>query len=438
MKSWFGRFTPVLFIFVFLFTAFSLFTIFSNVSTLRNNEQLVDHTRIVQNAIDTLELQLIMETAQQRAYLLTGQQQFLQAYTTITSRTPNQLTRLQQLTQDNPIQQKHIQELQKIIAQRNTLLQQEIQLHDQQGSQLVLEAASVEEVSPLTTQVRQIIQQMDAEELRLLQIRKVNSQNEYRIIYTNTVLTFLGDVFLLSLMFYFLRKELQQRTEMDKTKDDFINLASHELNTPITSLKIFSKVLRSKVTPEKATEIKRYLDKIDEQTNKLTMLITDLLDISRIQTGKIRIDKEKFNLSSLITDTIEGIQGTTHIHTIVTNQHFTKDVYADRYRIYQVLVNLLTNAIKYSPKGGDIVVKTVKKGKEVIISVADSGIGIDKKFQQKIFERLYQVPDSKEKTFPGLGIGLFISREIIRMHDGRMWVESTKGKGSTFYFTLPA
>jgi len=167
------------------------------------------------------------------------------------------------------------------------------------------------------------------------------------------------------------------------------------------------------------------------------MLITDLLDISRIQTGKIRITKEPFSLFALVKETVEGIQGTTRIHTIITRQNYEKDIFADRYRIYQVLVNLLTNAIKYSPKGGTIVISTAKKQKEVVISVTDFGIGIDKKYQRKIFEKLYQVTDTKEKTFPGLGIGLFISREIIARHGGRLWVESKKGKGSTFFFTVP-
>ncbi|MDE2026150.1 MAG: HAMP domain-containing histidine kinase, partial [Patescibacteria group bacterium] len=219
--------------------------------------------------------------------------------------------------------------------------------------------------------------------------------------------------------------------------DDFINLASHELNTPITSLKIFSKVLRNKLESGKVTDTKRYLDKIDEQTNKLIMLITDLLDISRIQTGKIGINKEKFSLSSLMKETVEGLQGTTQIHTIKIKHTYEKEVYADRYRIYQVLVNLLTNAIKYSPRGGAITVAAAKKWKNVIVSVSDNGIGIDKKYQQKIFERLYQVSDVREKTFPGLGIGLFISREIIHMHKGKMWVVSKKGHGATFFFTIP-
>ncbi len=270
-------------------------------------------------------------------------------------------------------------------------------------------------------------------------IAKNNAEiaKEYKIIYTNTVLTFFGNTFIILIAFYFLRKEFQERSEVELAKDDFINLASHELNTPITSLKIFSKVLRNKLDSGKSFETKKYLDKIDEQTNKLVMLITDLLDISRIQTGKIKINKERFKLSSLISDTVEGIQGTTQMHTIITKQAYVQDILADRYRLYQVLVNLLTNAIKYSPKGGEIIINTIKNSKSVTISVSDEGIGIDKKYQQKIFEKLYQVTGVKEKTFPGLGIGLFISKEIIDMHGGTMWVKSIKGKGSTFSFTIP-
>ncbi len=108
----------------------------------------------------------------------------------------------------------------------------------------------------------------------------------------------------------------------------------------------------------------------------------------------------------------------------------------DRYRVYQVLVNLLTNSIKYSPDGGKIIVATKELPKALLVSIEDFGIGIHPRFRKKIFERLYQVSDPRGKTYPGLGIGLFISSEIVKMHGGKIWVEGKRGKGSIFYFTL--
>ena len=436
MKSWFGKLIPVVFFCAFLFTTFSLFTIYANVSTLQASEKMVGHTRIVENAINKLYALLTAAENQQRNYLITDQQKFLDTFTSFLPQISQQLQLLTTLTQDDQTQQTAIKQLNILIPERIAYLHDGITSHQQEASSSQISSIGGKGSQTMET-IKTILQSMTNQEEKLLNAREEKTRNEYKIIYANSFFTFLGDTFIIILVFYFLRKELQQRSEIEQTKDDFINLASHELNTPITSLKIFSKVLRNKVTSGKSFDAKRYIDKIDEQTNKLTMLITDLLDISRIQTGKISINKEKFPLVSLINETVEGIQGTTRIHTITTKQHYQKDVFADRYRIYQVLVNLLTNAIKYSPKGGNITITSNKKGREVVVAVADQGIGIDKKFQKKIFERLYQVPETKEKTFPGLGIGLFISREIIDLHGGRMWVESDKGKGSIFIFTIP-
>lgn len=436
MKSWFGKLIPVIFLCAFFFTTFSIFTIFSNVSTLQESEKSINHTRIVEGAVDDLRSHLLTAENEQRNYLLTGQATFLSNFKTTLERISPDITRLISLVGDNPTEQKSIALLQPLIRQHNNDLQDGIALKDQ-GDILNFTTIFGNELQTVT-QIKSILTAMKTEEESQLALREAEAKKEYQTIYTNSVLTFFGDMLIISIAFYFLRKEFQQRTELEQTKDDFINLASHELNTPITSLIIFTKVLRNKLDTGKAVDSKRYLDKIEEQTNKLTMLITDLLDISRIQTGKISIKKERFPLSSLIQETVEGLQGTTHIHIITITKQYEKNIYADRYRIYQVLVNLLTNAIKYSPKGGRISIASVKKGREVVVSVSDNGIGIDKKYQQKIFERLYQVTEVREKTFPGLGIGLFISHEIINMHGGRMWVESEKGKGSTFFFTIPA
>lgn len=279
-------------------------------------------------------------------------------------------------------------------------------------------------------------------ELSNLGVREEKQKNErleelYNTLFFGiTVGNLLSFVFVL-LSYYLIKRELAQRTQFEKGKDEFINMASHELKTPITSLKVYIQVVTRKLGEKNLPEARRYLAKIDEQTNKLTSLIIDLLDMSRIQTGKMKMDKEPLNIDALIDDTIEAIQGTTKRHEIISKGGLGKMVSADRYRIYQVLVNLLTNAIKYSPKGGKIIVETINLGNKAQVSVKDDGIGIDSKYQKKIFERLYQVTDRNEKTFPGLGIGLFISNEIIKRHGGKMWVKSKKNKGSTFYFDLP-
>lgn len=231
--------------------------------------------------------------------------------------------------------------------------------------------------------------------------------------------------------------DVTQQRELEQRKDDFVNMASHELKTPITSMKLYIETLMARLDT-KDERMMKILSRIKYQTENLQELVSDLLDVSRIQTGKLTFHKEVFTLSGLIEETIHGLQESTEKHRLVFNEKHKITVNADRFRLYQVITNLLTNAVKYSPDGGDVIISIRKANGKVIVSVKDSGIGIAKEQQKKIFDRLYQVTDPKEKTFPGLGMGLYISKEIIKRHKGNLWVESERNKGSTFYFSLPS
>ncbi|HRN96340.1 MAG TPA: PAS domain S-box protein [Candidatus Levybacteria bacterium] len=239
-------------------------------------------------------------------------------------------------------------------------------------------------------------------------------------------------------------RDITERKDLERRKDEFVSMASHELKTPITSLNLFTDMLKKNAQEKKYDSIPTFAKKIRQQTSKLTEIVNDLLDVSRIETGKMRFRTEKFNLSELLHDIVDDMQYTTHKHKIVCIAKQPMLITADRYRIYQVLTNLLTNAIKYSPENTQITVTLKKQKNFALVSVADKGIGISKDQHKNIFDKLYQVGDSKEKTFPGLGMGLYISKEIITRHNGKIWVKSKgksigkkPGNGSTFYFTLP-
>lgn len=231
--------------------------------------------------------------------------------------------------------------------------------------------------------------------------------------------------------------DISQQKEIERQKDDFLSMASHELKTPITSLKMFVELLQKQLSIKNLDKASYFNARIRDQANRLKELTNDLLDVSRIQTGKLHFSFEQFDLSEIIQDTAEGLQATTNQHEIVIRGTKKQIVNGDRYRIYQVLVNLISNAIKYSPQDKKIVIRIIRDNTIAVVSVQDFGIGIEKEQQKKIFDKLYQVNDPEERTFPGLGLGLFISKEIINRHKGRIWVESIKGKGSTFYFSLP-
>lgn len=230
--------------------------------------------------------------------------------------------------------------------------------------------------------------------------------------------------------------DITQQKELEERKDDFVNMASHELKTPITSMKLYVESLSSRLGDKSGERTKKTLDSIKYQIIRLQNLVSDLLDVSRLQTGKLSFNKEEFRLDSLVAETAQELQGSAK-QTILCSTSSHLRVSADKFRIYQVLTNIMTNAIKYSPAQSQIKIKVVKEDGRAIVSVQDSGIGITKEQQKKIFDRLYQVTDDTEKTFPGFGMGLYISKEIIKRHKGNIWVESEKGKGSIFYFSLP-
>jgi two-component system CheB/CheR fusion protein len=220
-------------------------------------------------------------------------------------------------------------------------------------------------------------------------------------------------------------------------RNDFISLASHELKTPITSLKMYIQALDRQYAKQGEMSLQTFFAKIDRQINKLSLLINDLLDISKIQHGKLEFSMDAIDLTSLVKDTVDAVQEMARKHTITVEGEIKKKVYADQDRIYQVLTNLLTNAIKYSPKADNVIVRLVPEKEAAVVTVQDFGIGIDSNQQKKIFNQFYRVENTEQQTFPGLGMGLYISQEIIKRHNGLMRVVSSKGEGSQFTFTLP-
>jgi signal transduction histidine kinase len=176
---------------------------------------------------------------------------------------------------------------------------------------------------------------------------------------------------------------------------------------------------------------------MDNQINKLTSLIKDLLDVTKITEGKLILQEEEFDVNELVKEVVDDLQVTAKKHRIIQELADLEPIIGDKERIAQVLVNLISNAVKYSPDANKIIVKTSMVNGEIMVCVQDFGIGISKDMQKKLFQRFFRVVDDSTRTFPGLGLGLFISTEIIKRQNGRIWVESAPGKGSSFCFTLP-
>jgi|GEM_PF-2781454 len=231
--------------------------------------------------------------------------------------------------------------------------------------------------------------------------------------------------------------DVTKHVELEQRKDDFISIASHELKTPVTSMKIYAQLLRRQIEPLKNADVNTYLAKMISQIDKLTNLILTLLDISRMQGGKMQFTMKNFNVNETVRDAVEIAQAMSKKHRIIISGNAKREFFGDEERISQVLTNLLTNAVKYSPEANKIEVTIEETKGDLRIAVRDFGIGISREHQDKIFQRFYRVTDEKQGTFPGLGIGLYVSSEIIKRHDGTLQIESTVGNGSVFMISLP-
>lgn len=231
--------------------------------------------------------------------------------------------------------------------------------------------------------------------------------------------------------------DIDDQKKLDERKDEFISTASHELKTPITTIKAFTQLLQTRFDEKKFPEVSLYLYKMNYQINRLKTLINDLLDDSKIKSGKLEYIDKEFDIDELIKETVEDIQPTTSTHKIHILDKVRRILYADRYRIGQVLTNLISNAIKYSPNADMINIHVKSISRSVTIGVEDFGIGIAQDEVGKIFNRFYRINGSGGERFEGMGLGLHISAEIIKRHKGKIWAESVEGEGSTFYITIP-
>ena len=226
-----------------------------------------------------------------------------------------------------------------------------------------------------------------------------------------------------------------QKQEMER-KDEFIGIASHELKTPLTSLKGYLQLIAGYKKEELPPIVKQYVTKASISINRLQSLISDLLDVSKIKAGRLEYAIGNVNISHLLNLCAENARHINPAYTFDIKLDNEYIVNGNQERLEQVLMNLINNAVKYSPVNKTIILTSQQVGNNVRIGVTDSGIGLSPDQKEKIFERFYRVEDKQNMT-SGLGMGLYISKEIINNHNGTIGVESEIGRGSTFYFELP-
>jgi len=231
--------------------------------------------------------------------------------------------------------------------------------------------------------------------------------------------------------------DITEQKEDDQRKNDFISMVSHELKTPLTSMSGYLQMLTIKSAKNEDTFVTGVLDRVNLQVKKMVTMINGFLNMKRLESGKIPLYKQRFDLAQLIKETEEEAMPTITNHQILFEQGDAVYIEADRDKIGQVISNLISNAVKYSDAGTPIRLSCINSGERVQIGVHDQGRGVSKDDQAKLFDRFYRVENKEMETINGFGIGLYLCDEIIKRHDGHIWIESELGAGSNFYFELP-
>ena len=232
-------------------------------------------------------------------------------------------------------------------------------------------------------------------------------------------------------------RDITERKSLEQQKDIFFSLVTHEIKNPLSSIKAFAEMLSKYHEKRNEEKPKHYAEAIDEQVDKLNILVNDFLDISKMNAGTFSYKKEKFDLNTLVTDSVDVYnqgQARNRIRKVGNKKAF---VYGDAHRIEQVLNNLIANALKYSPEDSPITIEVIKNSKTTSVHVTDLGPGIPEEKHATIFELFYRLEHHKASSITGHGMGLYVCKQIILGHDGNIWVKSVADEGTTFSFTLP-
>ncbi|MFN3478555.1 MAG: sensor histidine kinase [bacterium] len=232
--------------------------------------------------------------------------------------------------------------------------------------------------------------------------------------------------------------EAYLRQKFDEIGEKIISMVSHELRTPLTSIKGFAEtILQEDLSKE---EINKFVQIIYNEANRLNNLVNAILDISRIESAKVHFRKKKFDLKEIVENIIELVYPRVKAADLLINRDYDENqdytVFLDEEKVEQILLNLMDNAIKYTPLGGEVTIGLKKQDSEILVYVSDTGIGIPEKDKPHIFEKFYRTSVSMSVA-PGTGLGLVIVKYLVEILGGRIWFESELSKGTTFYFTLP-
>ena len=233
-----------------------------------------------------------------------------------------------------------------------------------------------------------------------------------------------------------LQSAYDQLAQLDHLKSEFVNIASHELRTPLSIILVYASFLQEQVSGQASEQLSIVL----QSAMRLRAIIDDMVNLRHVDIGQAVVECSSFSMNELITE-VAGefceLSRAKHLSVTLSLADTPLELTADRQKVYVVLANLLSNAIKFTPAYGRVLISALQKDQEIWVSVADTGIGIPQREQERVFDRFYQVESSLNRRYQGVGLGLSIAKSMVELHKGRIWVESVPAKGSRFTFALP-
>jgi signal transduction histidine kinase len=420
-------------------------------------ERVVAQTHAIEAQVAVMERVLVDAESAQKGYLLTGNAADLTPYVSARSAIDAEVAQLRALTTGDTTEQARIAALKPLIAQLFAELQQTIDLRAHQRTEEALAILRGGTVQRTLASIRALLDEMHASEARLLDERLRRAEDNLTAAHVTILLAMLANVVLLAVFVVlvsrtfaarerYLQAERAARAAAEAAvaqRDQFLSIASHELRTPLTVLLGNFQLLERRLARTGGADARLHQSfaVMHRQFARLEALINAMLDVSRIERGQLKLAREPLDFAALVRAVVDEVQPTAPAHPIELgippDPPGTLLVRGDAMRLEQVLLNLLQNAIKYSPHGGPIRVECTRTADHVSLSVADRGLGIPKEALPHLFERFYRAPNVRSEHISGMGIGLYLVHEIVAVHGGTITVASEHGVGSTFTVHLP-